>query len=137
MKPSEALEAAANIVLRDGWWQGAWFEYARPIAGEETGALTARDDEANQAGPCCQDGAISRAVTGWACPGASADAAGLLDNSTRFRVRARATHFMREHVRRVHGIDSPITWNDLASTTSDDVVAALRGAAEDAREAGE
>lgn len=85
MKPSETLESAANIILRDGWWQGSYFKI----------------------------------------PPVTVDTA------------AQAAKWMRRYTEVNFEERSPIAWNDAPERTKEDVVAALRGAAEMAREAGE
>lgn len=132
MKASEVLESAANIILRDGWNQNAYFLNPDIDASALTPVqCNAAVDEANRSAPCCQEGAISRAVTGWAWYGG---------RETTFDQRhatRKATSWMERYVLANHSCRSPIAWNDLPTTTKDDVVAALRGAAEMARAAGE
>src|SRR5688500_1996049 len=121
MKPSEVLDAAANIVIRDGWNQGTYYRTENPEWNEE---------EAKSA-PCCQAGAVNRAALGYAWgPMGAIDQRGL-------EARDKADSYMREYVSSELGQGSPIAWNDCPTTTADDVIAALRGAAARAREAGE
>lgn len=130
MKASEVLESAANIILRDGWNQNAYFlnPDISTLTPDQCGAAV---DEANQSAPCCQEGAICRAGTGWAFYGGKATT-----YDQRLAVR-RATSWMERYVYANYQQRSPIAWNDLPSTTKEEVVAALRGAAEMARAAGE
>ena len=137
MKPSEVLDGAANILLRDGWLQGAY--YASPsLAGgdrseEEYERLRLVDLEANRSAPCCQAGAISRAAYGYAWLVADAGPPTLGASEA----RSKADFYMSQHLKRALGVNSPICWNDDSGRTVDEVVAALRGAAESARAAGE
>ncbi len=133
MKPSEILESAANIVLRDGWWQGMYYR-------EPDGFDREASKEASRSAPCCQDGAISRAAIGYAW----VDHYYLPYETRLANVGARrgARTYMNEYVRRVYHTGdglrgTAITWNDEDGTTAEMVVEALRGAAADARQAGE
>ncbi|WP_432112824.1 DUF6197 family protein [Streptomyces sp. S1] len=125
MKPSEILDAAANIILRDGWHQGTYFAFEPHDPREVC-------EEKNRTAPCCQAGAISRAAFGVALR------EGGLKEATDARVLAfsRASHYMLWHVQQTYNV-TPIEWNDRPTTTKDDIVTALRGAADDARRAGE
>ncbi|MFF5973693.1 hypothetical protein ACFY7C_19410 [Streptomyces sp. NPDC012769] len=125
MKPSEILDAAANIVLRDGWHQGAYFS----VEPDDPADI---DADKNRTAPCCQAGAICRAAFGvaWMSVHTDTPTPGVTAYLT-------ATSYMDRYVRRVHRQSSSIYWNDLPTTTKDDIVNALRGAADDAREAGE
>jgi len=126
MKPSEILDAAANIVLRDGWHQGTYFA-VEPEDPQDV------QDEKNRTAPCCQAGAISRAAYGmaWVTYPRTTDI-----DLQRLGAHAKAGHYMGQYIRRVHGA-TPIEWNDRPERTAGEVVAALRGAADDAREADE
>ena len=136
MKPSDVLESAANIILRDGWWQGSYFKIPPVTGGGDLAGLgftesyKASEEEANRSAPCCQDGAISRAATGWAWPNGKAAFESCAS-------AAQAAKWMRRYTEANFEERSPIAWNDAHGRTKEDVVAALRGAAEMAREAGE
>lgn len=122
MKPSEVLDTAANIIVRDGWYQGAYYKEA-----EE--ATVADDLRAAGTAPCCQAGAIGRAVSGVAwypyTPSTSlTEEQVLMEDAERFMIR---------YVRTTFGVSSPIDWNDQPGTTAGQVVEALRGAARMAR----
>lgn len=131
MKASEVLDKAADIVVRDGWIQGQYYREADLVGvGDDDGYLE-RDAEAKKSAPCCQAGAVCRALFGVAWR-----PYGMGDYNAQL-ARGRAEFFMQRYVKDVFGADSAIEWNDRATTTAEDVTAALRGAAELAREAGE
>lgn len=123
LKPSEVLDNAANIILRDGWHASDYYKAPLDCTPEE-------DRELAKTAPCCQAGAIVRATTGsaWSAGPTPPEVAAL---------QAGADEYMRKYILRVHGVRRPIAWNDQAGRTKEEVVAALRGAAEDARRAGE
>lgn len=135
MKPSEILDSAANIILRDGWAQGAYFK-------EEACFGIHAQQTANKTAPCCQDGAISRATWGWAWMGGNPNVHRERTPETT-RARARANRFMKEYIRSTGWTDdsyvgvSAIAWNDHPGRTREEVVEAFRRAADLAREAGE
>jgi hypothetical protein len=130
VKPSEALDSAANIILRDGWHKNGYYK-------EKEGwraTFDAADQDGRKDAPCCQAGAIARAIwgTAWKTPSMSPTIPDPVAVT-----HARAEMYMRRYVRRNFGVMSPIAWNDEGAANADEVVAALRGAAADAREAGE
>lgn len=125
MKPSEILDKAADIIVRDGWHQGSYFETDPNATAEE-------DAELAKTAPCCQDGAILRAVYGTAWPTTWQHG-----ESDPKKEKMAADEYMIGYVKKAYGVGSPIAWNDRSTTTKDDVVTALRGAANNAREAGE
>lgn len=131
MKPSEILDKAADIIVRDGWWQGAY--YKEPSTDLPAGEIWRwADDEARRTAPCCQAGAISRAAFGVAW----ADTLAQVDH-VQGGAYSRADGYMRRYAHKTFGDTSPIAWNDEPERTAEEVVEALRGAAELAREAGE
>lgn len=132
MKASEVLDSAANILLRDGWNQGAFYVTPKYDPEVEYSVNEAYDNKAARTAPCCQDGATARAAYGTSWP---MDTCNYADDLV--EARRKATAFMNAYVKGVHGFASAIEWNDLPTTTKEDVVAALRGAADNAREAGE
>lgn len=123
MKPSDVLDKAAEIIIRDGWYQGEYFETPDDPADR---------DQANRTAPCCQAGAISRAahgvawLIGW-------DAVDRAESHARYR----AERYMRDYIRARYGTRSSVEWNDTVARDADEVVTALRGAAEEARRAGQ
>jgi hypothetical protein len=121
VKASEVLDSAANIILRDGWNQDSYFK----LGGDE--------DESNKSGPCCQAGAISRAAFGYAW----VNHGGVSYKFELHEARRKADYYMARYLLHTRGESSPICWNDDPERTAEEVVAALRGAAELAREAGE
>ena len=126
MKPSDVLDSAANIILRDGWTQGQYYEVP-DLVGASIEEATIRNEEANRSGPCCQAGAISRAVSGKAWT---------LGRWVREHPEARTAHARANHYM-MRQVSNPVRYNDTPGRTADEVVAALRGAAELARKAGE
>lgn len=132
MKPSEILDTAANIIIRDGWNQGVYYKTVSYSPNDD--AYPDLDDEANRTAPCCQAGAISRAIFGKAWTSFSTHP----DPSSAWTVKASADNYANRYIRLRHkGVKGAIEFNDLPTTTADDVVAALRGAAQLAREGGE
>lgn len=129
MKPSEILDKAAEIIERDGWIQGKYYQTDRHNPKS--------DQAANEHGPCCQAGAISRAAYGTAW----ASYAERADNREAQEASSRADRYMRLYLVRegkaVGEHASPIEWNDRPNRTADEVTAALRGAAEMARTNGD
>lgn len=119
MKPSEVLDSAANIILRDGWYQGNFYEPPPAVDG-----LAAADDEANRSAPCCQDGALQRAIWGVAYVGGH----WWIDPTPQAQAYKQARAYMEQVVG-----DNSIDWNDHPDRTKEEVVAALRQAAENAR----
>lgn len=126
MKPSEILDSAANILLRDGWWQGSFYKNAENPDD---------DPEANKSAPCCQDGAIRRALFGLAYQPYRF----IAEEEPLFLAQRRADYFMTQSVKALDPLHepNPILWNDTPGRTREEVVEAFRGAAELAREAGE
>ncbi len=121
MKPSEILDQAANTLLRDGWYQGEYYK------DDGTSA-------ANRSGPCCQEGAISRAAFGYAYVDYLNS---VRDQSEALRkAQDDASRYMRNFVCQ-DGHRSSIDFNDAPGRTREEVVNALRGAAAYARLAGE
>ncbi len=118
MKPSEILDSAANIILRDGWHQGDFYKIPNPYTNAE------EEEEANRTGPCCQDGALQRAVWGRAW-----------HSGRHCKPEFPAYWEAREYMDRHLGQD-PIYWNDHLASTREEVVEALRSAAELARSEG-
>lgn len=127
MKASEALDKAADILLRDGWYQGQFFRYLR---GDSNPMIAPE----NKTAPCCQDGAINRAVYGLAFP--SMQALGREETVAEAKLVKAAATYMGKYVYAHHGQTSAIHWNDQAGRKKKEVVAALRGAAELARAEG-
>lgn len=129
VKPSEILESAAKVIERDGWHQGSYFKRSN----EEDLFAPAAPGE-NESAPCCQAGAISRAVFGVAWAGPQR-----LVEPLQLGAVVTAMDYARQTVSGItDGREgSPIAWNDEADRTKEDVVAMLRTAAEKAREAGE
>lgn len=122
MKPSEILDKAADIIIRDGWHQGAYFKVDRNDTAEEDAARA-------MTAPCCQEGAIMRAAFGSAWP--------RMWEARTNQEKRKASGYMNAYVQGTTGNYSAIAWNDLSTTTKDDVVYALRQSANEAREAGE
>lgn len=127
MKASEALDKAADILLRDGWHQGHFFKY-------KPGSVSPMTDPENKTAPCCQDGAIARAIWGYAF--VSHLALGREETVAEANLARSAQGFMSKYVYAHHGQTSPIHWNDQVGRKKKEVVAALRGAAELARAEG-
>lgn len=123
VKPSEALDKAVEIIERDGWNQGEYYRTPRPVEDYEEN--TRLDEEAKRSAPCCQRGAIIRALTGT------------------WKTITEMSHADAETVLRAHGYCRqltgyhPIEWNDAPDRTKEEVVDMLKRAAELAREAGE
>jgi hypothetical protein len=123
MKPSEALDKAAEIIERDGWTQGVYYLEPAPTGDYEENIR--RDEEARRSAPCCQRGAIVRALAGtW-------KALFALSKGERDTVRT-AHGFCRE----VTG-GHPVEWNDAPGRTKEEVIDMLKSAASLARKAGE
>lgn len=141
MKPSEILDNAANILLRDGWHQGMYYEEVNYTGGTAED-YQAASKAANQTAPCCQAGAITRAAFGYAWVGFPKpnELATLHDRRERDAAVAKANGYMRDLVFSLgegEEYTSTVAWNDAPGRTKDEVVAALRAAAERARAAGE
>jgi hypothetical protein len=130
-KPSEILDSAAEIIERDGWYQGKYFKY-----DDESPKLDVAKEE-NRTAPCCQAGAISRAVWGvaWRVRN-SFPAEGDVE---RWEAHQKAEDYTRRMTRTLtdHVEGSPIAYNDHPDRTARDVTDMLRGAAALARAAGE
>lgn len=124
MKPSEILDKAADIVIRDGWIQGAYFLVDHADTPEQ-------DTERAKTAPCCQEGAVMRAAYGsaWLSP--------FQVEGSLYGAKRKASGYMNKYIAGTTGEYSAIAWNDLSTTTKDDVVYALRQSANYAREAGE
>lgn len=123
MKPSEALDKAVEIIERDGWIQGEYYRTPRPVQDHEENARL--DEEARRSAPCCQRGAVIRALTGtWKSINEISGA----DSETMLRAHGYCRQLTGGH---------PIEWNDAPGRTKEEVVDMLKRAAELAREAGE
>ncbi|MER5966676.1 tRNA(His) guanylyltransferase Thg1 family protein [Streptomyces sp. NPDC002057] len=107
---------------------------AEALCAEISGSVFAYTHQAekNRTAPCCQAGAISRAAFGvaWRDSGIATAA------DSQVLAFGKAGHYMLRYVQQTSDATS-IEWNDRPERTASDVVAALRGAADDAREAGE
>lgn len=120
MKASDVLDKAADIIIRDGWCQGEYYKSSMSM-DDEVDALVKH-------APCCQAGAIYRAI--WGKAWAATHIVGIPEAD---RVTLdEASHYMKVHLR----VDSPIAWNDAEGRTAGEVIAALRAAAELARRDG-
>lgn len=123
MKPSEALDKAVEIINRDGWIQGEYYRTPRPVQDHEESVRL--DEEAKRSAPCCQRGAVIRALTGtWKSINEMSDP----DEKTMLRAHGYCRQLTNNH---------PIEWNDAEGRTKEEVVDMLKRAAELAREAGE
>jgi len=135
MKPSEVLDRAADIIIRDGWLQGHYYlEVDWEDCADDRAEL---DRKARESAPCCQAGAISRAAYGVAWRSAWRRLDERVSEAQKFAA-AKAEGYMQQYVREVLGSRvSSIAWNDAPDTTAEDVIDALRGAAGLARASGE
>lgn len=127
MKISDTLSKAADILERDGWLQGAYYKepevvYAYPELDP------AADEEARRTAPCCQRGAISRAVFGSAYV-VSAYGSPVGYGSDFYA----AFRYFDEYMMYERGVEGTVAWNDAPGRTKGEVVEALRGAAGKAR----
>lgn len=147
MLPSEILDNAANIILRDGWWQGTYYKEvdydeaisAAPEGESESAALRKASEVAEKTAPCCQEGAINRAACGYAWLSSERR---LTTPREDVKARDEAVRWMRQYLNATESLDgaevrSAVSWNDHPDTTAEKVVAALRAAAELARNGGE
>lgn len=140
MLPSEILDNAANIILRDGWHQGTY--YKEPVLvtdSDEDETLREAGEVADKTAPCCQEGAINRATIGYAWLSSERRRTASHEDT---RARDEAVRWMRRHLNATSSIDgdqvrSAVSWNDHPDRTVEEVVEALRGAAELARSRGE
>lgn len=100
------LRNAADVIERDGWHQGAYFQ----------------PEDGNGSGGCrvCASGAINTAVHGFAWPP-------IFDTSERERADA-AWYAASTFADGPWG--SIVLWNDEPGRTAEEVIAALRGAAD-------
>ena len=135
MLPSEILDNAANILLRDGWWQGTYYKEPDLVVDTDEDML-AISRTADQTAPCCQEGAINRAAIGYAWFSSERRRTASQEDT---RARDEAVRWMRRYVEEQSAGTwrSPVAWNDESDRTVDEVVEALRGAAELARNHGE
>lgn len=133
-KPSEALDAAADIIFRDGWVQGMYYREPQYVPRQTLAESRGAAEKAKRTAPCCQEGAINRAIYGLAWVN-SIDRRQLPDTITQISDGAR--RYMHEHIRETFGAASPIDWNDRTGRTAEEVVQALRDAAVLARSRGE
>jgi len=129
MKPSEVLDKAADIIIRDGWMQGDFY-----LTTNGSGRYW--DEQEAKSAPCCQFGAINRAVWGYAwAPSRVAEQWG----GPNMWVAAKAEGYINRYVQENLGLlgIGAVHWNDEDGRTAEEVVAALRAAAELARQEGE
>jgi hypothetical protein len=123
VKPSEALDKAVEVIERDGWIQGAY--YREPPVDLPHAEYVTAEAEGRKSAPCCQRGAIVRAVTGtWR----SLSVLPEVDRDT-----IRGAHGYCRQVAGKH----PIEWNDDPGRTKEEVVEMLKSAAGLARNNGE
>lgn len=127
MLPSEILDRAADIIVRDGWIQGSYYRPAEYDYEFDDEVNRQRDIKAAATAPCCQAGAIARAAHGVAWQPTPFPALTLIE------ARVKAEGYMQLHL----GVTSAICWNDEAGRTAEEVVEALRCAAALARREGE
>jgi hypothetical protein len=104
----EALLAAAEEIEQRGWYQGNWYSGSSEYAHLQPPWC-----------PKCVQGALCQAVTGWPVP--IVDAAG-------FDLYIASLLVLEQ----VLGVSELGSWNDSEARTQDQVVAALRTAAEQA-----
>lgn len=115
MKPSEALDKAVEVIERDGWTQNVY--YLEPqLTLDDYEENIRRDEEAKRSAPCCQQGAIVRALTGtWKS---------INEMSKPDREIIRATSAYCRQLTDAH----PIEWNDAEGRTKEEVVEMLKAA---------
>jgi len=107
VKISETLYKAADHIDQNGWYQG-WF-----WPGEWVGVPPYVDGE-----PCCMLGAIH-----------------LVEGSDPERDEPPAMQYLADHLGMRYAA-AAAAWNDMSHRTKDEVLVALRGAAERAERAG-
>lgn len=108
MIEADILDSAADIIERNGWWQGYYYDLGTDLPKRER--------------PCCARGAINLAANGRTPDRLSdvgQDALGVLE---------RFLGISGDHP------NSVADWNDDAGRTAEQVVAALRSAAAAERE---
>ena len=105
MKISETLDKAADHIVVNGWWQSYYWPTTSHILGEPPYV---------DGDPCCALGAIS-----------------VVEEVRPTRVTTDAMHFLGGTLG-MSGV-AVADWNDAPGRTKDEVLAALRGAAERAR----
>jgi hypothetical protein len=113
--PEQALEESINIIERDGWHQGSYFDGSQSTSSEKEW------DEAARTAPVCALGALSRAVFGYAMIGAYPDNEDYVELSdVYFTAEKRLKDVVGRHVPH---------FNDDKDTTKEDVILAIKKAA--------
>ncbi|MFD8117053.1 DUF6197 family protein [Streptomyces microflavus] len=106
MTPEEILNSAADIIRRDGWYQGD------------------NDNGDSSRGPVCLMGAIGRACTG-------NSRASIVDTMGDFEPGWEAAGDAVQRVVATIGTDYVGNWNDRRERTAEDVLLTLKKAAND------
>lgn len=124
MTPEEALLKAVEILERDGWIQGEYFEQADDLEAEGT---TEALVNAARTAPVCSMGAIYRAVFGQA----AVILTGKGDTDAQWYSRElRELAYQADALLRTQTEgDGVITWNDASGRTKEDVILAFKKAA--------
>ncbi|WP_406462608.1 hypothetical protein OH768_45220 [Streptomyces sp. NBC_01622] len=127
MDPDEVLRKAAAIIDRDGHNQFGWFAW--PHSEHLLAEAVCADplQEAGRSTPVSAMGAIERAVWGTAMEFALSTP----NFDQQYDHCLQAQNYFLRWVRRNCAIWDVSTWNDNRDTTAEDVVRALRQAAQD------
>lgn len=113
MTPEEILSGAIEVIERDGWFQGNIFQYPDALGPEEY-------VEASKKAPVCSIGAIYRAAYG-RCLEINFTEAG--------EELCASVGVAMNKLKRTLGIDGIAHWNDDPARSKEDVILAMKQAA--------